>query len=268
MAYSAFDNDYKVAINNILRDLYQNTDFWGIGPAGNQGIIKPITEEDDPNWSNYNFINTHWTVRNRIVVPYLKSINNNFNIEMGKGYKESEGNTNFFRSLWLERENLFGETSRFKDNIISAINATRKSGTKRENYVKLALETIPETSVDMIAEAGGSLDFAGIDIIIHSRNPIFLSKPSGLTAQVKPFSRLNKNNSGDWVVSTTSLRREYSTDLLIFGKENGQECHIAVFLNRPKLFAFDDDNVIIPKSLGKVFINYNTITKKSVVKTF
>ena len=71
MAYSEFENDYKVAINNILKDLYKDTEYWGVGPAGNQGIIKPITDSDDPKWSNYNFINTHWTVRDKVVNPFL-----------------------------------------------------------------------------------------------------------------------------------------------------------------------------------------------------
>ena len=38
MAYSEFENDYKVAINNILKDLYKDTEYWGVGPAGNQGM--------------------------------------------------------------------------------------------------------------------------------------------------------------------------------------------------------------------------------------
>ena len=76
MARSKFENDYKVAINNILREIYGNTQYWGVGAAGNGGIIRPLNDTDDPKWSNYNFINTHYIVRDKIVIPYLKNMSN------------------------------------------------------------------------------------------------------------------------------------------------------------------------------------------------
>lgn len=259
MAYSAFENDYKILINNILRDIYRNTDYWGIGPAGNPGIIRPITSEDDPNWSYYNFINTHWTVRDKIVLPFLS----NPPIEKDKKYTESESNANFFKNLWKRRLEIFGPNSSLKDEIIKAITKTRKSGTKRENFIKVVLESIEGVKVNMIAEAGGTQDFMGIDIIIDSKNNVLSSG----SAQVKPFRGLtvDKNN---WSIDT-DLRREYKTDYMIFGKQSGVEYHVAVFKNDSDSFTFlPDGKLLIPRNLIKLLINYNTITGKSTLKSY
>lgn len=264
MARSKFENDYKVAINNIIRDVYGNTPYWGVGSAGNEGIVRPLTDDDDINWSNYNFINTHYTVRDKIVIPYLKNIGN-FTIDPSKTYTEDEGNRNFFRLLWQERQNIFGPNSTLKNSIVRAINKTRGSGSKRENYVKVALESLPDTKVEMVSEAGGSLDFAGIDMTINSNYGGFPKNSS--TAQVKPFQNISKGKKY-WYVSTDALRRDYNTDLMIFGKQNGQEYHVAVFDNQPKRFIFESDRVIIPVDLCKILINYNAITGKSVVKNY
>lgn len=264
MAHSAFDNDYKIAINNILRDLYGNTDYWGVGKAGNQGIIKPITSEDDPNWSNYNFLNTHYIVKDKIVIPYILNISD-VELERNKKYTQSTNNTYFFKLLWRERENLFGLNSPLKDKIVRTVNSTRRSGDKRENFVKLVLESLPNTTVEMISLPGGSSDFAGVDLIIKTTNSIFPSNE--LSAQVKPFNNISKGEN-NWYVNTDALRRDYNTDLMIFGKQNGQEYHIAVFLNKPEEFQHEPNRVIIPINLCKVLINYNAITGKSNVKSF
>ena len=264
MARSKFEVDYKNAINNILRDIYVNTPYWGVGSAGNEGIVRPLNDEDNLNWSNYNFINTNYTVRDKIVIPYLKNIGD-FTIDMGKTYTEDEGNRAFFRLLWQERQNIFGPNSTLKNNIVNAVNKTRSFGNKRENYVKIVLESLPNTKVTMVSEAGGSLDFAGIDMNIESEYRGFPKKSS--TAQVKPFQKISKGKKY-WYVSTDGLRRDYNTDLMIFGKQSGQEYHLAVFENTPKRFIFESDRVIIPIDLCKILINYNAITGKSVVKNY
>jgi hypothetical protein len=264
MARTKFENDYKVAISNIIKDIYENTPYWGIGSAGNEGVVRPLTDEDDLNWSNYNFINTHYIVRDKIVIPYLKNIGD-FTIDFNKSYTEDEGNRNFFRLLWQERQNIFGPNSTLKNNIVNTVNKTRRSGVKRENFVKIVLESLPETKVTMVSEAGGSLDFAGIDMSIESNYNGFPRKSS--TAQVKTFENLSKGKKY-WYVSTDSLRRDYNTDLIIFGKQSGQEYHVAVFDNQPKKFIFESDRVIIPIDLCKILINYNAITAKSVVKNY
>ena len=141
MARTKFEKDYKVAINNIIKDIYENTEYWGVGFAGNEGIVKPLTDEDDPNWSNYNFINTHYIVRDKVVIPYLKNIGD-FTIDFNKTYTEDEGNRNFFRLLWRERQNIFGPNSTLKNNIVNTVNKTRRSGVKRENFVKIVFFSI------------------------------------------------------------------------------------------------------------------------------
>ena len=259
MAYSQFENDYKIAINNILRDLYKDTEYWGIGPAGNEGIIEPITDSDDPIWSNYNFINTHWTVRDKVVNPFL----GNLPIEKDKKYTQSESNSNYFRSLWKNRREIFGPDSPLKDKIVYEINKTRKRGYERESYVALALKSIPNIEVDIIAKAGGTEDFKGIDIKIISKNKIL---PSG-TAQVKPFKGITKNEEF-WFIET-DLRRKYTTDYIIFGKLSGMEYHVAVFENNPDNFVFlPSGKLAIPKGDCKLLINYNVINKKSIYKIF
>jgi len=259
MAYSLFENDYKTAINNILKNIYSDTDYWGKGHGSNYGIVKPITKDDDINWSNYNFINTHWTVRDDIILPLFGSPQ----IEKDKKYSDSEINTEFFKELWKRRLEIFGPDSKLANVIINTINRTRKSGDKRENFVKLVLDSIDGVSIDMVSQPGGTEDFQGIDIKINSNNNIL---PSG-TAQIKPFKNITKD-SENWYVNT-DLRRAYTTDYLIFGKQSGQEYHLAVFTNKPELFKFLPDNqLIIPKKLIKLLINYNTITKNSNIKGY
>lgn len=264
MARSKFDNDYKTIINNILRELYQNTDYWGVGSAGNEGIIKPLNDEDDSNWSNYNFINTNYIVRNKIVIPYLRNIGN-FSINFDKSYSEDAGNNEFFKLLWQEKENIFGPNSSLKNDIVKVINGTRNSGAKREASVKTVLESIPETTVTMVSEAGGSSDFAGIDMIINSNYKTFPKKSS--TAQVKPFQKLSKGKKY-WYVATDSLKRDYKTDLLIFGRQEGQEYHLAIFVNKPETFHFEPERTIIPIDLGLILVNYNLVTGKSIIKDY
>ena len=122
----AFKDDYKTVINKILKDIYKNTEYWGVGKAGNEGIIKPITDEDDPNWSNYNFINTNYLVRDNIVIPYLRKISY-FTINQTQSYLDDEGNRDFFKLLWSERQNIFGLNSSLKNSIIELINKILKS---------------------------------------------------------------------------------------------------------------------------------------------
>ena len=259
MAYSKFENDYKVAINNIIRDLYRGTEYWGVGPAGNEGIIKPITDSDDPKWSNYNFINTHWSVRDKVVNPFL----GNLPIERDKKYTESESNSNYFRSLWKNRKEIFGLDSPLRDRIVEEINKTRKRGSERESYVALALQSVPNITVDTVAQAGGTEDFQGIDLKIESENTVV---PSG-TAQVKPFRGITRNKEY-WFVDT-DLRRRYNTDYMIFGKLDGMEYHVAVFLNNPDDFVFlPSGKLAIPKKDCKLLINYNIISKKSDFKSY
>lgn len=267
MAYSAFDNDYKNIIINIIKNLYSNTDYWGTSKSGFNGITKPLTDEDDPNWSNYNFINTHYTVRDRIVIPYMRTIEPSMvdNLDKNVSYKDNEYNKEFFRVLWEERNNIFGPNSSLKDKIVRAINKTRFEGNKRENYIKICLESLEGVTVDKISESGSVEDFMGTDLIIKTTNNILPKKTS--TAQVKGFINLTKGKQ-NWYVSTDSLRREYNTDLMIFGKQQGQEYHMAVFINEPKMFTIESNRVIIPIELCKILMNYNTVTGKSSVKYY
>lgn len=259
MAYSKFEKDYSNAVLNILSNVYGGTEYWGQNSDGVYGVVKPITDEDDPKWSNYNFINSHWTVRDEIINPFL----GNPKIEKNKEYTESEANSNYFRLLWKNRKEIFGLDSPLKDRIIEAINTTRKRGAKRESYVTQILKSLPNVDVDVVSKAGGIEDFSGIDLRIISSSDLLKSG----TAQVKPFSSLTKNKEY-WFLETP-LKRRYNTDYMIFGKLNGMEYHVAVFLNNPDKFRFlEDGKLAIPKEDCKLLINYNLISKKSVYKSF
>jgi hypothetical protein len=267
MAYSPFENEYKVVINNILKEIYGNTEYWGRGPSGNYGIIKSLTPNDDPNWSNYNFINTHWTVRDKVILPYLKNkYGSNITYNKNFSQKDSTENRVFLQKMVEDMFEIFGSDSPLRTSIVDAINKTRSSGTKRENSVKSAIESLPGIiKVDMVAEAGGTLDFMGVDMKIFSNGSILPSKSSGLTAQVKPFIGLEKEGD-DYVIMTDALRRKYDTDLMVFGKNRGMEYHVAIFKNQPEFFNFTENTVTIPKELMLTLINFNFVTNKSVYK--
>lgn len=265
MARSKFDEDYKNIINNILRNIYQNTEYWGVGEAGNEGIIRPITPEDNPTWSNYNFINTHRILRNEVIMPYMGSIDPSLvrNLDYNAKYNENTNNAEFFRVLWIEKDNIFGPNSSLKNEIISRINRTRKAGDSTENFTKMALESIPGFTVEKIAQAGGTSDFIGIDLVINSTSILPKNKS---TAQVKPFSNITKNKNY-WYIKP-SFDREYTTDLLIFTRREGIKIHVAVFSNDPKRIIVEPDRIIIPSDLGKLLINYNYMTGKSTYSTY
>jgi hypothetical protein len=256
----AFKDDYKTVINKILKDIYKNTEYWGVGKAGNEGIIKPITDEDDPNWSYYNFINTNYLVRDNIVIPYLKKISY-FTINQTQSYLDDEGNRDFFKLLWSERQNIFGLNSSLKNSIIELINKTRKSGDIRENFVVMALKSLPNITVEKKSEAGGSTDFAGIDLVINS--DILPKKNS--TAQVKKFESFTRDKE-NWYIKTRQ-DRVYKTDLMIYEKQNGTEIHVAVFINDKNVIV-EPEQTIIPLNNCVMLINYNYRTKKSSYKIY
>jgi len=246
-----FQREYKTAINNILKDIYNGTEYWGKGDRGNQGVIKPITELDDPVWSNYNFINTHYSVRDEIVEPFVRQNGFNKDIEPNKSYKDSDSNREYFRILWLKRYELFGPESKLAPEIVGLINKTRGRGQEREDLVGEILNKLPFLDVEMRGAAGSSEDFAGTDAIVNYKGRDF-------TAQIKPFTSYQSNDKGFFI--NTKLIRRYTQDLLIFGKKSGGEYHIMVFWNKKNKIT--DSGVVFPKNDFFLAVNYKTKEKK------
>ena len=87
-----------------------------------------------------------------------------------------------------------------------------------------------------------------------------------LTGQVKKFDVLTKGGK-NWYVRT-DLKRDYKTDLLIFGKKDGQEYHLAIFENDSKLIKIEEGRIVIPFSLRAILVNHNLVTKENVIKTY
>jgi hypothetical protein len=246
-----FQKEYKTAINNILKDVYGGTDYWGKGNRGNEGIIKPITDKDDPNWSNYNFINTHYTVRDNVVEPFVRQNGFKEDIEPNKSYKDSQNNRDYFRILWLKRNELFGSNSKHAPEIIGLINKTRGRGEERESLVGEILNKLPFLDVEMRGAAGSTEDFGGTDAIVNYKGRDYKT-------QIKPFSTYQKFD--DYFVIKTKLIREYKQPLMIFGKKSGEEYHILCFWNRG--FEISDDLVKIPTKNMFLAVNFNRSTKK------
>jgi hypothetical protein len=250
-----FQREYKTAINNILKDIYNGTEYWGKGEKGNTGMIKPITELDDPNWSNYNFINTHYSVRDEVVEPFVRQNGYHGDIEANKSYKDSPSNREYFRILWLKRHELFGPESKHAPEIIGWVNKTRGRGQEREDLVGGILNRLPFLDVEMRGAAGSSEDFAGTDAIINYKGKDF-------TAQIKPFNSYQVNDKGFFV--NTKLIRKYTQDFLVFGKKGNNEYHIMIFWNKNNKIT--DGGVLFPKNDFFLAVNYKIKEKKMSYK--
>ncbi len=247
-----FQEEYKIAINNIIKDIYQNTPYWGRGSRGSEGVIKPITEDDDPNWSNFNFINTHYTVREEVVEPFIRQKGFNKDIELSSSYKDSEVNREYFRLLWLNRYELFGPESRYAPEIIEHINITRGKGDKRETLTGKILNGLPFLDVDIRGSAGSFEDFMGTDAIINYKGRDY-------TAQIKPFTSYQVNNDKYYIQTRAS--RKYDQDLMIFTKKSDNEYHILIFWNRG--YEIDqNENLYFSKDDFFLAVNYNIDNKK------
>jgi hypothetical protein len=246
-----FQDEYKKAINNILKDIYGNTEYWGRGKQGNQGIVKPINDDDDTEWSNYNFINTHWSVRDDVVEPFVRQNGFDGELELNKSYKDSPDNRKYFTILWTKRHELFGPDSPLVKDIIGHINRSRGHGDDREKAVGKILNQLPFLDVEIRGAAGSLEDFAGTDAVINY-------KGSDYTAQIKPFTAYQKN--GDVFNIHTKLIRKYNQDLMVFGKKSGNEYHIMLFWNRVNKIG--DGVVSFPVNDMFMMVNYDKKTKK------
>src|SRR3990167_704513 len=71
---SLFYNDMISIMKKILKDLYENTEYWGKSEYGVEGINKPITNQDNEEWSNYNFINTNTSTIWKVIDPHMKEL--------------------------------------------------------------------------------------------------------------------------------------------------------------------------------------------------
>jgi hypothetical protein len=125
----------------------------------------------------------------------------------------------------------------------------------------MALKSLPNITVEKKSEAGGSTDFAGIDLVINS--DILPKKNS--TAQVKKFESFTRDKE-NWYIKTRQ-DRVYKTDLMIYEKQNGTEIHVAVFINDKNVIV-EPEQTIIPLNNCVMLINYNYRTKKSSYKIY
>lgn len=226
---SSFDKDMIPIMNKILKELYKGTKYWGKSEYGVEGIVKPITLEDDPNWSNYNFINTNYSTINNIIIPYMKElfktgkykIENCMNfphIVYDKSVEDFEPddynpNKYFFTLMKLMKEKLFGLNSSIKNDIISTINKTRGKGLRLEDYlIKSLINSGITDDAEKSSGPGNPSDFEGTDIILTLNN----KKQEG---QVKSLISINEKNNNYIIKSLMIGDKIYSQDLLIFSKE-------------------------------------------------
>ena len=251
-----FQDEYKKAINNIIKDVYGNTEYWGVGEQGNEGIIKPITDDDDTTWSNYNFINTHWSVRDDVVEPFVRQNGFSEDLELNKSYKDSEPNRKYFSILWNKRHELFGPDSPLAKDIIGHTNRSRGHGQNREESVGKILNQLPFLDVELRGAAGSSEDFAGTDAIINFKGKDY-------TAQIKPFTSYQRFD--DRFDINTKLIRKYKQDFMVFSKKSGNEYHIMVFWNSGNKIG--DGVVSFPIKDMFLMVNYNKKTKKLKYKS-
>ena len=231
-------------MKKILKDLYENTEYWGKSEYGVEGIIKPITNQDNEEWSNYNFINTNTSTIWKVIDPHMKELyetgnykingclnfpipNNNKGIEE---FNEDEYNPNkyWFEFMWEMREELYGLNSKIKDDIISTINITRGKGNRLENYLVKSLNDSEITNdAEISGGAGNPSDFKGIDVT-------FTLNGQRKEAQVKSLIDISEIEN-DYLIKSLMLDKIYPQDILILSKEIEQnEIYEFYIFNNPK----------------------------------
>jgi hypothetical protein len=257
-----FRGEYIKRVNIILRNIYGETEFWGVNENGVSGLVKPVNESDDKEWSNYNFLNSHTTCLEKIIFPHLKSIvksKDNVELEMWEPDKgdESEKNVNFFRNLWKYREEIFGLSSVIKDDIVKEINFTRNRGKRTENKLIEILNKVSIISdVEDHSGDGDLVDFSGLDVSFTYDN-------KKRECQVKTASKVV--DMGDFYRITSKIDRIYTQNTLIFGTEHYNEFKYYVFQNKGILdeqeknvydFSKDDLLLIITESKRSNVVSY------------
>jgi hypothetical protein len=252
-----FDKEYSDLINTILIDIYSGTEYWGVNKNKKEGIIRPITKNDHPTWSNYNFINTHWTTRNKVVDVFLKRLGFRGVVNKKESKDVNTINNTYFNMLWDNRYEIFGPESLFKDEIIEKINATRSYGDKREVNVEEILNKLDFIKIELKSGHGSSDDLSGLDALLTYQNKNY-------TTQIKPFLSYVKVEGG-FLIRTT-LKRKYTQDILIFSKQQGDEYHIVSFWNQGN--PIDDREVFFKKEDLFLAVNYNFKTNKISYKLF
>jgi hypothetical protein len=245
-----FHEEYSKAVNKILKDIYEGTDYWGRGPH-KIGIIRPITEKDDPTWSNYNFINSHWTTRDTIVIPFIRQKGFDGEIDMGASWRDNPTNREVLIMLWNHRYEVFGPNSPIKDQIIDAINKTRGYGEGRENSVSEVLNSLHFLDVNLRSGDGSLSDLAGLDAVVNFRGRDY-------SAQIKPFRFYAKEN-GNYIIQS-EINRIYPQDLMIFGREYKGKYYIMCFWN--KNADIGKGTITFPEESLFLRVTYNLKTKR------
>jgi hypothetical protein len=226
-----FIEDYKDLINKIVKE-----EFKPFYSEEKRGVIKPLTENDNPNWSNINFINTHYSVFKKVVLPYLEKISGKkYKYEEDKTRLKSKNNNDLLNMIWYYRKDMFSPTSPLIPEIIDYINFSRKKGKDSEEKVELKLSEIYER-VKLTSGDGSLIDFSGQDIIIN-----------GKTGQVKKVKSI-KEGEKVYFVNLSQFAKPYKQDLFIF------------LDNEEKIWVFENKEV-------KIKNNSYLIGKDNLLKT-
>lgn len=154
-----------------------------------------------------------------------------------KPFEQISETKKFINLIHNYRFRIFSTNSSTFQNIMSLLTETDKWGEKTEDEtIKILKKKFGDENVKKIGELGGKQDMiAGVDceIIINSQK---------LTAQIKPFSKIEETDDSITVFDTGQVKKYY-TNLLIFSKKNKE---ILVFNNKNSKIV--DGNFVFPKS--------------------
>jgi len=194
-----FIEDYKDVINKIVKEQFK--DFYS---EEKRGVVKPLTEKDNPTWSNINFINTHYTTFQKVVLPYLEKISGKkFGYEQQKTRLDSKKNNDLLNMIWYYRNDMFSPNSPLIPQIIDFITFSRERGSKTEKIVESRLNEVYER-IKVTSGDGSVIDFIGQDIIID-----------GKTGQIKKVKSV-KEGEKVYFINLNQFAKDYKQDLFIF----------------------------------------------------
>jgi hypothetical protein len=206
-----FIDDYKDTINKIVKEQFK--DFYS---TEKRGIVKPLSPNDNPTWSNINFINTHYTTFQKLVLPFLQELSGKkFGYEEGKSRNDSKKNNDLLNMIWYYRKDMFNPNSALIPQIIDFINFSRQRGKDTEEKVESRLNEIYER-IKLTSGDGSVIDFMGQDIIVD-----------GKTGQIKKVKSI-KQGETVYFVNLSQFAKEYKQDLFIF---HDNEDKIWIFKN-------------------------------------
>lgn len=246
---SDFTAKFRDTVNNILKELYKNTEYWsnekGRGQLGQGGVVNIYSvyslmqekglddyEEQGGDWSILNYFDTNPVVRRTLIGMYEK--------ESGNLLNNTTTLNEFISWLKENKERLFKEGPILKDLAKKNANSLYNGELTEKvahTYLTKVLENLPDWELQKRFIPGAKEDREGVDFVMKNIKTGKVAK-----FQVKPLQSLTKLKNGCKVKSyNISGLDKKPVDYFIFAS---QKDDVYVFRNDKNKYTILDKDTI------------------------